>query len=287
MRQVLPGGVALFNQPDLSSADPALDLFLAGNCVTNVREPFEVDQPSDVVLVRKAGDEATLVLIHTPHDVVGDACVRNTRPTGHDGDAVAAHDLLQSCIHASRPASFFGAKAPHYASEGGSSPYFILFLILFYSSLVSGPVILSAAGAKDLLSAVPDARPDSSTVARVRSLTAGPSLARVPPHARSVRKQVLRSRAFRALAQDDSAAWRRGGQWMTSTAATACRTSYRVRPAPGRPARAFRGVALSDTTDHPDFAEPARGRALSRPSARPTAHPSRPPRPRGSSPAVG
>src|SRR6266700_1419140 len=164
MRQVLPGGVALFNQPDLSSADPALDLFLAGNCVTNVREPFEVDQPSDVV----------------PHDVVGDACVQNPRPTGHDVDAVAAHDLLQSCIHASRPASFFCAMAPHYASEGGSSPYFILFLILFYSSLVSGPVILSAAGAKDLLSAVPDARPDSSTVARVRSLTAGPSLARVP-----------------------------------------------------------------------------------------------------------
>src|SRR6266581_3141948 len=79
-------------------------------------------------------------------------------------------------------------------------------LVLFYSSLVSGPVILSAAGAKDLLSAVPDARPDSRTVARVRSLTAGPSLARVPPHARSVRKQVLRSRAFRALAQDDNAA---------------------------------------------------------------------------------
>src|SRR6266581_2598387 len=206
MRQVLPGGVALFNQPDLSSADPALDLFLAGNCVTNVREPFEVDQPSDVVLVRKAGDEATLVLIHTPHDVVGDACVQNPRPTGHDVDAVAAHDLLQSCIHASRPASFFGAMAPHYASEGGSFPHFILFLILFYSSLVSGPVILSAAGAKDLLSAVPDARPDSRTVARVRSLTAGPSLARVPPHARSVRKQVLRSRAFRALAQDDNAA---------------------------------------------------------------------------------
>src|SRR6266566_1350734 len=130
-------------------------------------------------------------------------------------------------------------------------------LILFYSSLVSGPVILSAAGAKDLL-----------------FVSAAP-------------QQVLRSRAFRALAQDDSAAWWRGGQWMTSTAATACRTSYRVRSAPGRPARAFRGVALSDTMDHPDFAEPARGRALSRASARPTAHPSRPPRPRGSSPAVG
>src|SRR6266699_5367918 len=82
-------------------------------------------------------------------------------------------------------------------------------LVLFYSSLVSGPVILSAAGAKDLLSAVPDARPDSRTVARVRSLTPDPSLAcratTLPPW-QPAGQQVLRSRAFRALAQDDSAA---------------------------------------------------------------------------------
>ena len=59
-RQVLPGGVALFNELDLSGADPALDLLLAGNRGTNLREPFEIDQPSDVVLAREPGDQARL-----------------------------------------------------------------------------------------------------------------------------------------------------------------------------------------------------------------------------------
>src|SRR5213592_1455261 len=94
MRQVLPGGVALFNELDLSGADPALDLLLAGNSGTNLRERFEIDQPSDVVLAREPGDQATLVLIHSSHDVVGDPRVQDTRATGHDVHAVAAHDLL-------------------------------------------------------------------------------------------------------------------------------------------------------------------------------------------------
>src|SRR5205823_10300550 len=100
-RQVLPGGVALFNELDLSGADPALDLFLAGNSGTNVREPFEIDQPSDVVLAREPGDKATLVLIHPPHDVFGNTRVERTRATGHDVHAVAAHDLVRWCTHAS------------------------------------------------------------------------------------------------------------------------------------------------------------------------------------------
>src|SRR6266568_2264410 len=275
MRQVFPGGVARFNQPDLSSADPALDLFLAGNSVTNVREPFEVDQPSDVVLARKAGDEATLVLIHTPHDVVGDACVQHPRSTGHDVDAVAAHDLLQSCIHASRPASFFGAMASHYASEGGPSPCFILFLLSERACHPErrrreGPAFGRARRASRQQNRRSRAVPDSRSFARAFPLMREASVSRSFARARSARS--LRMTAPRGG---------EGGQWMTSTAATACRTSYRVPPAPGRPARAFRGVALADTMDHPDFAEPARGRALSRASARPTAHPSRPPRPRG------
>src|SRR6267378_2628633 len=96
-RQVFPSGVPLFNELDLSGADPALDLFLAGKSGTNLREPFEIDQPSDVVLAREPGDQATLVLIHSSHDVVGDPRVEDTRATGHDVHAVAAHDLLQSC----------------------------------------------------------------------------------------------------------------------------------------------------------------------------------------------
>src|SRR5882762_3020869 len=95
-REVFPGGVPLFNELDFSGADPALDLFLAGNSGANLREPFEIDQPSDVVLAREPGDQATLVLIYSSHDVVGDPRVQDTRATGHDVHAVAAHDLLQS-----------------------------------------------------------------------------------------------------------------------------------------------------------------------------------------------
>src|SRR5438034_10770240 len=97
MRQVFPGGVALFNQSDLAGSNPALDLLLAGNGLTNVLQLLEVDQPSDVVLAREPGDQATLVLIHSPHDVVGDPRVQDTRATSHDVHAVAAHDLLQLC----------------------------------------------------------------------------------------------------------------------------------------------------------------------------------------------
>src|SRR5258705_494820 len=79
------------------TAERAMDLLLAGNSGTNLREPFAIDQPSDVVLAREPGDQATLVLIHSSHDVVGDPRVEDTRATGHDVHAVAAHDLLQSC----------------------------------------------------------------------------------------------------------------------------------------------------------------------------------------------
>src|SRR6266566_6985107 len=69
----------------------------------------------------------------------------------------------------------------------------------FPSPKASGPVILSAAGAKDLLARRCEGpafvRAAPQQVHRVRS-----------PHARSVRKQVLRSRACRALAQDDNLA---------------------------------------------------------------------------------
>src|SRR5207247_8836492 len=97
MRQVFPGGVDVFNQSDLAGSTPALDLLLAGNGLTNVLQLLEVDQPSDVVLAREPGDQATLVLIHSPHDVVGDPRVQDTRATGHDVHAVAAPDLPHVC----------------------------------------------------------------------------------------------------------------------------------------------------------------------------------------------
>src|SRR5712664_2765877 len=115
-RPVFPGGVPLFNEPDFSGADPALDLFLAGNSGANLREPFEMDQPSDVVLAREPGDQATLVLIYSSHDVVGDPGVQDTRATGHDVHAVAAHDLLQSCTMPRDQHRYSAPCPPNHAS---------------------------------------------------------------------------------------------------------------------------------------------------------------------------
>src|SRR5213594_1653902 len=141
MRQVLPRRVTRFDQADLPSTNPALDLFFARNGVANVREPLEIDQPDDFVLAREAGDEALLVLIDPPDEVVGDASVQYTRATGHDVHAVGAHGTkvwdpaLAASIIPRRP----GPKP----CIGGR--------YLFIHFLASGPVILSAAGAKDLL----------------------------------------------------------------------------------------------------------------------------------------
>src|SRR6266849_5617463 len=75
VRQVLPCGIFLLDQPRLSCANPALELLFAGDGVANITELLEVNQPRDVVLAREASREAALVLINPPHEVVGDARV--------------------------------------------------------------------------------------------------------------------------------------------------------------------------------------------------------------------
>src|SRR5216117_1557953 len=75
LRQVLPCGVLLFDQPHLACANPTLELLFAGDGVANIAKLLEVDQPADPVPARKAGREAALVLLHAPHEVVGDARV--------------------------------------------------------------------------------------------------------------------------------------------------------------------------------------------------------------------
>src|SRR2546428_10392667 len=64
-----------------------------------------------MVSTREAGGEAALVLIHASREIVGDARVYHSRPTGHDVHVVGAHDPPKSCIWGSRPASFLGGLA--------------------------------------------------------------------------------------------------------------------------------------------------------------------------------
>ena len=77
-RQVIPSRVALFDQADLPGATPTFDLFFPGYCVTHVREPFRVDQASDVVSAREAWGQAALVLIDPSDQIVRDADVEHS-----------------------------------------------------------------------------------------------------------------------------------------------------------------------------------------------------------------
>src|SRR5207249_5585738 len=76
---------------DLSGANPALDLLLAGNGVTNVRELLEVHEPGDVIPACEARGQALLVFVDTACEVVGDADIQHARATGHDVHVVDPH----------------------------------------------------------------------------------------------------------------------------------------------------------------------------------------------------
>src|SRR5438876_720896 len=92
-------------------SNPALELLLPGDGIAHIAKGFEVNEASDMVSTREAGGEAALVLIHASREIVGDARVYHSRPTGHEVHVVGAHDPPKSCIWGSRPASFLGGLA--------------------------------------------------------------------------------------------------------------------------------------------------------------------------------
>src|SRR5258705_8710648 len=111
MCQVRPSGIAPFYQFDLPRPYPPFYLLFAGNRISDVSKLLEVDQPGNAVLLGKPRDEALFVFTHA------------------------------------RPRSFV---TPVYSSTPAASltpPSCSLPLFTKASALV----ILSAAGAKDLL----------------------------------------------------------------------------------------------------------------------------------------
>src|SRR5947208_12224687 len=143
-RQVLPCGVLLFDQAHLACTHAAFELLLAGDGVANIAKLLEVNQPRDVVPAREAGGETELVLIHASREVVGDARVQHSRATRHDVHVVSVHPPPKWRLGRSRSLSILGGPAPNPAWEGSLSSF-----PLFRQA--SAPVILSPAGAKDLL----------------------------------------------------------------------------------------------------------------------------------------
>ena|SRR5205814_5167044 len=66
VRQVLPCGVFLFDQPHLACANPALELLLTGDGVANIAELFEVNQPRDAVPARDLGSSRPVSFLGRP-----------------------------------------------------------------------------------------------------------------------------------------------------------------------------------------------------------------------------
>jgi len=72
-RAVFPCGVTLFDQADLAGTNPALDLLLTSDGVTNVRKLLEIHEARDAVHARESWDETALVFVDTPCEIVGNA----------------------------------------------------------------------------------------------------------------------------------------------------------------------------------------------------------------------
>ena len=61
-----------------------------GDGIVDVPELFEIDQSSNTVFLGEAGDEALLVFLHAPREVICYACVEHTRAACQDVNPVGA-----------------------------------------------------------------------------------------------------------------------------------------------------------------------------------------------------
>ena len=79
----------MFDQLDLPSPRPFLQILFTLDRVLDVRELFVVDQSMNLIFFREARHGITSMLVNTSYEIIGDADVK--RPvscTGHDVDVI-------------------------------------------------------------------------------------------------------------------------------------------------------------------------------------------------------
>ena len=93
--QILPARVLAFDQPHFLFATPALQLFLAINCVSYVVEAFPVYEACAIVVVGETLKSMVLMLRHPLTKVVGHAYVQSSARVAlhhvHVVDALVAY----------------------------------------------------------------------------------------------------------------------------------------------------------------------------------------------------
>lgn len=90
LAEVLPGGVSGLDQRQLLLATPAFELLFAAYGLIDILKGFEPDKTRAAIVPGETGDGATLVLVHSPPQIIGDAAVENVRAACHEVDVKVA-----------------------------------------------------------------------------------------------------------------------------------------------------------------------------------------------------
>jgi hypothetical protein len=78
----------LFNQRNLTLAQPTLQLLFSSNGIVDVLEAFKVDKAVNLVLLCKAIVDSVAMLLYAKEQLTGDTDVELTRLVGQDVDDV-------------------------------------------------------------------------------------------------------------------------------------------------------------------------------------------------------
>lgn len=75
LAQIFPGWISRNDEGNFLDSQPALYALLAFDCVVNVFEALEVDEPVELVLGGESRADSSLVLADSSHEIVRDADV--------------------------------------------------------------------------------------------------------------------------------------------------------------------------------------------------------------------
>jgi hypothetical protein len=90
--KIPPRGILLRHKLGLPGARPVLDVLFPLDGVVRCVVHLEIDELVNSVSLGEAGDQSVLVLVHSAHEIVGDADVNGTaRAAGEDIDVVLPH----------------------------------------------------------------------------------------------------------------------------------------------------------------------------------------------------
>ncbi len=89
--EIGPARIERFNQCDFLASAPALELLLARDRIRDFVVCLEVNQPLEVISLRKTRIGAFLMLAHSVVEIVAHAYVEDVRPIRHDVNVVLAH----------------------------------------------------------------------------------------------------------------------------------------------------------------------------------------------------